>query len=135
MPVFYHWETNLLLDTSGTLQEIPERPRKGRNEKPGELIAWQSLPGADVQSAGSVHFSRIGGGESTRVKVALQYLPPVGKVGAFVAHLLGSASEQQLEILDWPFCGDMQRTPGWMLAARFGSSHKCLGTTHARQPL
>jgi uncharacterized membrane protein len=67
------------------------------NEKPGELIAWQSLPGADVQSAGSVHFSPIGGGESTRVKVALQYLPPAGKAGAFVAHLLGSDPEQQVE--------------------------------------
>jgi hypothetical protein len=41
------------LDRSGTLQEIPERPQKGRNEKPGEFIAGQSLPGADVQSAGS----------------------------------------------------------------------------------
>jgi uncharacterized membrane protein len=67
------------------------------NEKPGELIAWQSLPGADVQSAGSVHFSPIGDGESTRVKVTLQYLPPAGKAGALVAHLLGSAPEQQLE--------------------------------------
>ena len=36
------------------------------------------------------------------VQVALQYLPPVGKVGAFVAHLLGSASEQQLEFLPQP---------------------------------
>lgn len=67
------------------------------NEKPGELIAWQSLPGADVQSAGSVHFEPIGSGESTRVKVSLEYLPPAGKAGAFVAHLLGSAPEQQLE--------------------------------------
>ena len=67
------------------------------NEKPGELIAWQSLPGADVQSAGSVHFSPIEDGESTRVKVTLQYLPPAGKAGALFAHLLGSAPEQQLE--------------------------------------
>jgi uncharacterized membrane protein len=67
------------------------------NEKPGELIAWQSLPGADVQNAGSVHFSPLGEGESTRVKVTLQYLPIGGMAGAFIAYLLGSAPEQQLE--------------------------------------
>jgi uncharacterized membrane protein len=67
------------------------------NEKPGELIAWQSLPGSDVQSAGSVRFAPIGDGESTRLTVSLQYLPPAGKAGALVAHLLGSAPEQQLE--------------------------------------
>jgi uncharacterized membrane protein len=67
------------------------------NEKPGELIAWQSLPGSDVQSAGSVRFEPIGDGQSTRVRVVLEYLPPAGKAGAFVARLLGSAPEQQLE--------------------------------------
>ena len=67
------------------------------NEKPGELIAWQSLPGSDVQSAGSVRFEPIGDGQSTRVRVVLEYLPPAGKAGAFLAHLLGSAPDQQLE--------------------------------------
>jgi uncharacterized membrane protein len=67
------------------------------NERPGELIAWQSLPGSDVQSAGSVRFEPIGDGQSTRVRVVLEYLPPAGRAGAFVARLLGSAPEQQLE--------------------------------------
>ena len=31
------------------------------------------------------------------VRVVLEYLPPAGKAGAFVARLLGSAPEQQLE--------------------------------------
>ena len=31
------------------------------NEIPGELIAWRTLPGSDVISAGSVHFSRATG--------------------------------------------------------------------------
>ena len=68
------------------------------NEKPGELIAWQSLPGSDVQSAGSVRFEPIGDGQSTRVRVVLEYLPPAGKAGDFVARLFGSAPDQQLEI-------------------------------------
>ena len=73
------------------------------NEKPGELIAWQSLPGSDVQSAGSVRFEPIGDGQSTRVRVVLEYLPPAGKAGAFLAHLLGSAPDQQLETDLWRF--------------------------------
>ena len=67
------------------------------NETPGELISWQSLPGSQVQSAGSVRFDPIGDGQSTRVRVVLEYLPPAGKAGAFVARLLGSSPEQQLE--------------------------------------
>lgn len=67
------------------------------NEKPGELIAWQSLPGGDVQTAGSVHFEAIGDGGSTRVKVAMEYQPVGGRAGAWVARLLGAAPEQQLE--------------------------------------
>ena len=67
------------------------------NEKPGELIAWQSLPGSDVQSAGSVRFEPIDDGQSTRVRVVLEYLPPGGKAGAFLARLLGAAPDEQLE--------------------------------------
>jgi len=67
------------------------------NEKSGELISWQSLPGSAVQSAGSVRFEPLDDGQSTRVRVVLEYLPPAGKAGAFVAHLLGSAPDQQLE--------------------------------------
>jgi uncharacterized membrane protein len=57
------------------------------NEIPGELIAWRTLDGADVTSAGSVRFRRVAGG--TEVRVRLQYEPPAGKLGATVAWLLG----------------------------------------------
>src|SRR5205085_5579842 len=53
------------------------------NEIPDQLLAWRSLPGADVDNAGSVHFTPTG--ESTRVRVVLSYDPPAGKVGATVA--------------------------------------------------
>ena len=52
------------------------------NEMPNKLIAWRSLEGADVVSAGSVNFDHAGGGRGTRVTVHLQYSPPGGKVGA-----------------------------------------------------
>ena len=67
------------------------------NEKPGELIAWRSLPGADVDSAGTVLFKAAPVGRGTEVKVELSYLPPAGKVGAAVAKLLGEEPKKQLD--------------------------------------
>ena len=67
------------------------------NEKPGELIAWRSLPGADVDSAGSVQFKPAPVGRGTEVRVELSYLPPAGKIGAVVARLLGEEPKKQLD--------------------------------------
>jgi uncharacterized membrane protein len=67
------------------------------NDVPDKIIAWKSLPEADVDSAGSVRFERSPGGAGTVVRVNLQYRPPVGSVGASFAKLLGAAPEQQME--------------------------------------
>lgn len=66
-------------------------------DHPDELISWESLPGADVQNAGSVRFEPARDGSGTQVKVTLQYQPPAGVVGAAVAKLLGESPEQQLD--------------------------------------
>lgn len=66
------------------------------NEKLDELIAWRSLPGAPVSTAGSVQF-RPGAGGGTEIRVVLKYDPPAGKFGAAVARLLGDAPEQQIQ--------------------------------------
>jgi uncharacterized membrane protein len=66
------------------------------NERPGELLAWRSLPGADVDTAGSVHFEAAPGGLGTVVRVVLKYDPPAGKAGAAAARWLGDAPEQLL---------------------------------------
>ena len=65
------------------------------NEIPDELIAWRSLPGAEVDHAGSVHFSP-GPNEGTEVRVILRYDPPAGRVGAAVARLFGEDPSQQV---------------------------------------
>jgi uncharacterized membrane protein len=65
------------------------------NEIEDELIAWRSLPGSDVDNAGSVHFTPAG--KATEVRVVLSYDPPAGKVGAAVAKLLGEEPGQQVE--------------------------------------
>jgi uncharacterized membrane protein len=67
------------------------------NEHPGEMISWQSLPGAQVENAGTIRFHSVEDGQSTDVRVSLQYYPPVGSAGAAVARVLGEAPEQQME--------------------------------------
>ena len=66
------------------------------NEIPNKLIAWRSLEGADVVSAGSVNFDLSNRGRGTRVTVHLQYNPPGGKVGAAVAKMLGADAETEI---------------------------------------
>jgi uncharacterized membrane protein len=71
------------------------------NEVPGKVIGWRSREGADVVSAGSVNFDALPDGQ-TAVRVKLQYEPPAGRLGAWVAWLLGE--EPSIQIRD-----DLQR--------------------------
>jgi uncharacterized membrane protein len=64
-------------------------------ERPNELIGWRSLPGSEVDTAGSVHFRPTPDGR-TQVQVELKYDPPAGKVGAAVAWLFGRSGGQQV---------------------------------------
>ena len=66
------------------------------NEIEPELIAWRSLPGAEVNNAGSVHFRPIAGGTRTLVRVVLSYEPPAGRLGAAVARLFGEEPSRQV---------------------------------------
>ncbi len=65
------------------------------NEVEGELLGWRSLPGSEVVSAGSVRFEERPG-NATEISVHLQYEPPAGKVGAWVASLFGEEPSQQI---------------------------------------
>jgi len=65
-------------------------------DEPNRTIAWRSLPNADVDTAGSVHFTPTSGG-ATEVRVNLKYDPPAGKAGALAAKLLGESPEKQIE--------------------------------------
>jgi uncharacterized membrane protein len=67
------------------------------NEKENELIAWRTLEGSQVSSAGSVRFEESPGGRGTVVRVTLKYDPPGGKLGALVARLFGENPEQQID--------------------------------------
>jgi uncharacterized membrane protein len=65
-------------------------------DRPGELISWRSLPGADVRNAGTVRFTSAPGGRGTEVRVDLEYAPPAGKVGTMVAMLFREEPGQQV---------------------------------------
>ena len=67
------------------------------NDVPNELLAWRSLPGGDLDHAGSVRFEPAAGGRGTTVKVTVEYRPPVGKLGVVAANLLGVAPERLIK--------------------------------------
>ena len=67
------------------------------NDRENELIAWRSLDGSDVDSAGSVHFLPTSGGRATQLQVSLKYDLPAGAVGAAIGGGLGIAPEQEIE--------------------------------------
>jgi uncharacterized membrane protein len=64
------------------------------NEIDNKLIAWQSLDGSDVSTAGSVNFRPTACG--TDVRVRLQYNPPGGKIGGAIAWLSGEEPSIQV---------------------------------------
>jgi uncharacterized membrane protein len=73
--VRYEWDAEIINDVRPT------------------LIAWRSLPGSDVVSAGSVQFRQVErrGGTATEVTVTMQYAPFGGKAAAMIAWLAGQS--------------------------------------------
>jgi uncharacterized membrane protein len=65
------------------------------NEEKDHLIAWRTLSGADIQHTGSVRFIDAGD-RGTTVKVAMEYLPPAGRIGLAIAKLFQSAPDQEI---------------------------------------
>jgi uncharacterized membrane protein len=65
-------------------------------DEPGEMIAWRSLPGGDVDAAGVVRFERAPGGRGTAVEVEFRYMPPGGRPGTMPARLFGRDPDQEV---------------------------------------
>jgi uncharacterized membrane protein len=66
-------------------------------DRENEMIGWRSLGGADIDNAGYVRFERATGGRGTVVRVALQYNPPAGRLGAAVSTLFGERPASQIQ--------------------------------------
>ena len=86
--------------------------RRNHQRDAQTVIAWQSLEGSDVVSAGSVNFDAADAGAGTRVRVRLQYNPPGGKVGAALVKLLGrdAATEIRQDLRQFKETVEGQRT-------------------------
>ena len=66
------------------------------DDQPNERISWRSLPGSQVENAGSVRFTTAPGERGTEVHVEIRYTPPAGKLGAVVAKIFGKDAGQQM---------------------------------------
>jgi uncharacterized membrane protein len=87
------------------------------NDRPNEVIAWRSLAGSPVDSAGSVHFQHAPGNRGTEGHVSLEYDPPAGKEGTAVAKLFGREPRSQvredlLRLKQWMETGEIATTAG-----------------------
>ncbi|HEY2379996.1 MAG TPA: SRPBCC family protein [Terriglobia bacterium] len=66
-------------------------------DRENDMIGWRSLDGADIDNAGYIRFERATGGRGTVVRVALQYNPPAGKLGAALSTLFGERPASQIQ--------------------------------------
>lgn len=64
---------------------------------PGELIAWRSVQGSDVDNSGEVRFEPAPGGRGTEIRVTLRYDVPGGALGKAAARYFGEEPHQQLD--------------------------------------
>jgi uncharacterized membrane protein len=62
-------------------------------DQPNSRIAWHSLPESEIANRGSVEFKAAPGNRGTIVRVELEYNPPAGQVGAWLAKLFGNDPE------------------------------------------
>lgn len=66
------------------------------NEREPDLIAWRSLPGSEVDTAGSIHFKPLAHGRGTLVTISMKYDPPGGKLSAALLGLLDTGLDSRI---------------------------------------
>ena len=79
----WHWAIK------GPLGSTWKFDSKRINEEPGHLIAWKSLPGGDIDNAGSYRLVPAFGGSGTEVTLEVNYEMPAGAVGLAASKILG----------------------------------------------
>jgi uncharacterized membrane protein len=62
------------------------------DDVPNDRISWRSLPGSDIDTAGTVRFAR--GDRGSIVRVEMQYVAPAGRMGNWIAKLFGEVPER-----------------------------------------
>lgn len=65
-------------------------------DDPGLAIGWRSLPGSQVMTIGEIRFDKAPGERGTEVHVRMDYVPPAGRIGHWVATLFGENPRRQM---------------------------------------
>jgi len=65
-------------------------------DRPNELIVWQSLENADVENSGSVRFAPAPGDRGTEIILEMRFHPPGGAIGARFARLFDEVPKMQM---------------------------------------
>jgi uncharacterized membrane protein len=65
-------------------------------EREGQLLSWQSVPGSQIHNAGSVLFEPMPADRGTMVRVSFDLVPPGGAAGRLAAKALGPITRQQV---------------------------------------
>lgn len=86
-----HWEANI----PGTLGTV-EWEAQITDEKPGELIAWESVEDSTIYNSGQVTFRDAQNGKGTEILVRIIYQPPTGNAGKAVAKLFNPMFERMV---------------------------------------
>ena len=90
-------------------------------EVPGELLAWSSEEGSEIQNAGKVEFRDALGKQGTAVDVVFSYHAPLGKPGEKIARLFSPVFRKMLltdirGFKDFIEAADVYDKPGDMLS-------------------
>jgi uncharacterized membrane protein len=64
-------------------------------DEPGQLLAWDSEPGADIKNSGRIEFRDAPGGRGTEVSATIIYEPPGGDLGMLIAKLFQKEPKMQ----------------------------------------
>ncbi len=98
-------------------------------ETPGELLAWETLPGSDIMSHGRVVFKDAPGGRGTEVHATIIYEPLVWGLGRAIAGLLqkepGVQAKQDLRRLKMLLeTGEIATSQPQDAAPRYDKTHE-----------
>lgn len=91
-------------------------------DRPGELIAWESLPGAELPNRGWVQFTPAGSdGRQTEVRYFVEFDPPGGVIGDAIASAFHDAPRDMIR-------GDLRRFRQYAESAAAAASDAPTGT-------
>lgn len=88
---YSHWKLRLPAD-AGTIEWKAEIT----DDQPDEQLAWRSVEGSDIDTAGEIIFQDAPGDRGTEIHATIYYRAPAGDIGKAAARLFRKAFEIQV---------------------------------------